>query len=118
MRKSVLAKNIKKLRLYKGMNQTEFAELFGINRSNIGSYEEARAEPKLEVLLKIAKHFKLTVDQVVSKELSVNEIAGFQLDYTNSGLSKSTKTMDHKLDEILERIAAMEKKLSDLAKKK
>jgi DNA-binding XRE family transcriptional regulator len=92
--------------------------LFGINRSNIGSYEEARAEPKLEILIKISTHFKLTVDQMIRKELTVNEIAGFQLEYDAPLNGKKSKSVDERLDEILERLGAIEKRLGQVKKDK
>jgi len=74
---SLIGINIKKIRSVKGLNQTEFANLFGLTRANIGSYEEQRAEPKLDVIIKIAKYFKLSIDKLVTKELTVNEISNF-----------------------------------------
>ncbi len=109
MEKSILAKNIKKLRLFKSMNQTEFAELFDINRSNIGSYEESRAEPKLEVLIKIADVFKLTLDQLVRKELTVNEIAGFKLPKEEK---TELKKLSSKIDELNKIMGEIQKKVS------
>ena len=78
MKKTTIGKNFKKLRLFKSLNQTEFADLFEVTRSAIGSYEEGRAEPKLETLIKVADHFKLKVDDIIRKELTVNQIAGFK----------------------------------------
>ncbi|UKN01915.1 helix-turn-helix domain-containing protein [Paracrocinitomix mangrovi] len=85
MDKTIIAKNFKKLRLFKSMNQSEFADLFGITRSSVGSYEEGRAEPKLDTLLKVADYFKLKVDDIIRKELTVNQIAGFNYP-TNEGI--------------------------------
>ena len=118
MRKSTLAKNIKKLRLIKGMNQTEFAELFGINRSNIGSYEEARAEPKLDVLMKMASHFNLTIDQIVGGELTVSELAGAEPESDSSATGRNDLSVDERLAEITKRLAAIEKAVSSPGKKK
>lgn len=74
---SVLKNNLKKLRKLKGLNQTEFAELFGLTRANIGSYEEGRAQPKTEILVQIAEHFGLSIEAFVNKELSVNDLSHF-----------------------------------------
>lgn len=62
------------------MTQTEFAELFNLKRTAVGSYEEGRAEPKIETLIKIADYFKLSLDQLLRKELSINEIFHFRDD--------------------------------------
>jgi len=77
---SYIGKNIRKIRISKKMTQTEFAELFNLKRTAVGSYEEGRAEPKIETLIKIADYFKLSLDQLLRKELSINEIFHFRDD--------------------------------------
>ena len=86
---SVIGINIKKIRGVKGLNQTDFANLFGLTRANIGSYEELRAEPKIETIIKIATYYKLPIDKLVRKELTVNEISNFDV---FSKLQLSTKS--------------------------
>lgn len=73
-----LNKNIKKLRTLKGLSQTEFAQLFDLSRANIGSYEEGRAQPKMEAVVNIANHFSISLDNFVNKELSVNDFLHFE----------------------------------------
>lgn len=70
-------KNIKKLRALKGLNQSEFAKLFDLSRANIGSYEEGRAQPKIDTATRIANYFSISLDEFVNKELSVNDLSGF-----------------------------------------
>ncbi|MDA3890157.1 MAG: helix-turn-helix transcriptional regulator [Salinivirgaceae bacterium] len=74
-----LGKNIKKIRAIKKLSQSAFAEVFGITRSSIGAYEEGRAEPKLEVIIKIAKYFSISVDSLINSEITVNELSHFHL---------------------------------------
>lgn len=74
---SIIGINIKKIRSVKGLNQTDFAKLFGLTRANIGSYEELRAEPKIDTIIKISTYYKLPIDKLVRKELTVNEISNF-----------------------------------------
>ena len=63
------------------MTQTEFAELFDLKRTALGSYEEGRAEAKIDTIIKIADHFKLSLDQLLRKELTINEIFHFKDDF-------------------------------------
>ena len=77
---SYFGKNIRKIRIAKKMTQTEFAELFDLKRTALGSYEEGRAEAKIDTIIKIAGHFKLTLDQLLRKELTINEIFHFRDD--------------------------------------
>jgi len=72
-----IQKNIKKLRSIKGLSQSEFAKLFDLTRANIGSYEEGRAQPKIEAATRIANYFSISLDDFVNRELTVNELSGF-----------------------------------------
>ncbi len=74
---SYFATNLRKLRKAKRLSQTEFAKIFSLTRAAVGAYEEGRAEPKLDKIIEIAKYFGLTVDQLVTKKISVNEIFHF-----------------------------------------
>lgn len=46
------------------------ASKLGIKRSLLGAYEEDRANPRLDVLVKAAEIFNMSVDQLVSKPIS------------------------------------------------
>lgn len=66
----IISKNIKFLRNVKGYTQEQLAEKLGIKRSLLGAYEEARADPRLNTLLKLSDQFHTTVDILISKDLS------------------------------------------------
>lgn len=70
---SVAGQNLKYLRKLRGWTQEEFAAKLGIKRSLLGAYEEERAEPRLEVLETISDMFKLTLDELLRKDLSDNK---------------------------------------------
>lgn len=76
---SHVGKNIRKLRTVKKLSQAAFAELFGLARPSVGAYEEGRSEPKMETLIQIAQHFGLSVDLLLTKELTVNELYNFDI---------------------------------------
>jgi transcriptional regulator with XRE-family HTH domain len=67
---SVAGKNLKYLRKLRGWTQEEFATKLRIKRSLLGAYEEERAEPRIEVLEVVGDLFKLTLDELLRKELS------------------------------------------------
>ena len=79
MSMSYVGKNIRKLRTVKKLSQAAFAELFGLARPSVGAYEEGRSEPKMETLTRIAQHFGLSVDLLLTKELTVNELYNFDV---------------------------------------
>jgi DNA-binding XRE family transcriptional regulator len=115
MKKSILARNIKKLRMFKSLNQTEFGALFDLNRPTIGSYEEGRSEPRLQTLLKIARHYKLTVDDLVSKELTVNQVAGFD---GPSSKKPGQTGIEQRLDDLERKIASLDASVRLVLKQK
>ena len=59
------SKKIKELRLGKGYSQTKLASKLGINKSIISAYENQERYPSVEVLIKLAKEFKVSVDWLV-----------------------------------------------------
>ncbi|MCC8154565.1 MAG: helix-turn-helix domain-containing protein [Tannerellaceae bacterium] len=71
---SKIGKNIKKIRNIRGLSQQAFADLFSLSRGNISSYEEFRAEPKIEIVLRIANYFGIPLEEFIEKDLSVNDL--------------------------------------------
>lgn len=82
---SYFGKNIKKIRSVKTLSQQSFAELFDLKRGTLGAYEEGRSEPKIETIIKIANYFSIPIDDLLTKELTVNALLKF----------KGTLTTDH-----------------------
>ena len=64
-----LAQNLKALRKRKKMTQQDLAEAVGVKRPSIGAYEEGRAEPKLETLLRMAQLFNVEVTDLIARNL-------------------------------------------------
>lgn len=62
--------NIKFLRKKKGLTQQQFADEIGIKRSLVGAYEEERAEPKYDLLKKIALYFDISLDDFINDEIN------------------------------------------------
>ena len=67
---SYAGKNLKYLRKLRGWTQEEFATKLGIKRSLVGAYEEERAEPRIDILEIISDLFKVTLDDLLRKDLS------------------------------------------------
>lgn len=83
-----IGKNIKKIRNVRGLSQQAFADLFDLTRGNISSYEEYRADPKIEVVIKIANFFSIPLSDFIEKDLSVNELLHY-----NAGLVLETEKL-------------------------
>jgi transcriptional regulator with XRE-family HTH domain len=67
---STAGKNLKYLRKLRGWTQEEFATKLQIKRSLLGAYEEERAEPRIDVLEMVGEMFKLTLDELLLKDLA------------------------------------------------
>src|SRR5690606_15081353 len=72
---TTVSKNIKQLRKSARLTQEQLAEKIGIKRSLLGAYEEGRADPRLNNLLAIARIFDVSVDQLISNDISNPEDA-------------------------------------------
>jgi transcriptional regulator with XRE-family HTH domain len=67
---SVAGQNLKYLRKLRGWTQEEFANKLNIKRSLIGAYEEERADPRIDILEIVGDMFKLSLDELLLKDLS------------------------------------------------
>lgn len=70
---SLANKNLKYLRKLRGWTQEEFAQKLRIKRSLLGAYEEERAEPRIDILEAVADMFKLTLDDLLRRDLAENK---------------------------------------------
>jgi transcriptional regulator with XRE-family HTH domain len=58
--------NVKRLREEKEYTQQQMAELINMHRSNYSKIESGQREISVEALDKIAKHFGMSIDQIVN----------------------------------------------------
>jgi transcriptional regulator with XRE-family HTH domain len=66
-----LASNIRFLREESNLSQIAFAKMFDLTRGKIASYE-AGIEPTLRTIVEISRHFDVSVDDLLTKDLSKN----------------------------------------------
>ncbi len=92
---SCFGKNIRKIRSVKTLSQQAMADLFDLKRGTLGAYEEGRSEPKIDTIIKIANHFSIPIGDLLTKELTVNDLLKFKSDLTlNQELSKRKQFPD------------------------
>lgn len=87
---------LKTLRLYNKMTQAQLAQKLGLTKSVISAYENGIRLPSYDILIHIAKIFKVTTDYLLNVETSNN------IDL--SGLSEAEK------EALLKLIRAMKQK--------
>ena len=61
----LIGKRIKELRNKYKYTQTELAEMVGVTKSTIAAYENDTRLPSFDVLIKMAKVFKVSVDSIL-----------------------------------------------------
>ncbi|HLP11759.1 MAG TPA: LexA family transcriptional regulator [Flavobacteriales bacterium] len=66
---SKVAHNISHLRKVKGITQEQMADHLGIKKSRLGSYEEGRSDPPIDVLIQLSSFFRLPIDALVRYDL-------------------------------------------------
>ena len=91
---SLAGLNLKYLRKLRGWTQEEFATKLNIKRSLLGAYEEERADPRLEVLEIIADVFKLSLDELLLKDLS-NQSASYLMKRRQQKMMSADRNVIH-----------------------
>lgn len=71
-----LSKNIRYLRKSKKWSQEELALKLGIKRSNIAAYESKNVEPRLGLILQMAKLFNVNMAELI--RVNIEEEGGIQ----------------------------------------
>ena len=61
-----------KLRKIKGLTQENFANEVGVSRQSVYKWESGQSYPEVEKLLKIARTFGVTVDDMLNDEMDVD----------------------------------------------
>lgn len=60
-----MIKNLKQLRLKKGLTQLQLAEILGVSQQSINKYENQGAEPDISTLKDLADFFHTSIDYLV-----------------------------------------------------
>ncbi|MFY0592462.1 XRE family transcriptional regulator [Roseivirga sp.] len=103
---STISGNIKYLRKLHQWTQGDFADKISIKRSLVGAYEEGRADPRLNNLLNMSKVFRVSVDQLLTKDLTGMDLTAIeQLGQSpKDNLKVLSITVDHKDNEFIDLI--------------
>lgn len=63
-------KNLKFLRKTSGCNQTNLGNKLGLERTSVSNYENDISEPPLQVVVRIANYFGVSLDELLINDLS------------------------------------------------
>lgn len=65
-----ISSNLKILRKFRKMSQEDVAQALGLTRSSYSGYENGVAEPGIENLIKMSAFFKVSLDDLLTKDLN------------------------------------------------
>ncbi|MBE6142334.1 MAG: helix-turn-helix transcriptional regulator [Erysipelotrichaceae bacterium] len=75
-------KLIKELRMETGLKASQFADVMGVNKSSVSKWENDEV-PSVEMLYRIARYFRITVDELIKGKLNnSSSIDKFVIDYS------------------------------------
>ncbi|MBL4708596.1 MAG: helix-turn-helix transcriptional regulator [Flavobacteriales bacterium] len=94
---SKIGSNIRKIRSVKSLSQVSFAQLFNLTRASVGAYEEGRAEPKIDTVIEVAKYFSISLGDMFTKDLTVNQLTNFRIS-EESELKKPIEKTERQLN--------------------
>ena len=69
----MIGKNLKYLRNKNKLSQQALSDILDIPRTTLGDYERTKTEPNIAMLIKMADHFDVKVDDLISADLSLSE---------------------------------------------
>lgn len=71
---SVLSENIRYLRAQLGYAQQKVADALKITRGRYAKYEDASSEPPIDILLRMSRYYRVSIDLLVSLDLKKYKI--------------------------------------------
>lgn len=79
--KNKLGKNIQALRSTFGESQEELGMILGIEKTAISNYEKGIRKPKREVLEEIAKHYMISVEELLNEDFDGTKKVKINIEY-------------------------------------
>lgn len=101
----LLNRKIKELRYENSLTQEQLAEILGIAKNTLCQYEKNKANPSLEIVLKIADYFGVSVDYLLGRED----------DFGNITIRSEGEKLTPREEELMEILRSMPESLQDIA---
>lgn len=60
-----MVKNLRKLRISRGISQQQLADVIGTSQQSVNKYENHNVEPDISSLIKLADYFETSVDYLI-----------------------------------------------------
>lgn len=69
-----LSTKLKSARTNSGLTRKQISTLIGVSESMIGHYETGERLPSLNILVKLASHYKVSIDYLLDHDTSSNNL--------------------------------------------
>lgn len=94
--------NIKELRTKKGVSQTVVAKAIGCSTNVYSRYERGEREPSIDLILKLAEYFDVTVDFMLGKEdTDLTNFTRYEIDMIKAARGADDRAKKDALDTLL-----------------
>ena len=91
----MLGKQLKLLRETAGKSQLEVCSALNIEQSTLANYENDKRIPKLEILIKLAEYYKVSVDCILGSEIAM--IIFTKMDWQIGTFEKNVKSWEYRM---------------------
>lgn len=111
----MLHSNIRFIRNSQHLTQEKFGKQFGITRGMVDSYERNVATPNAAIIAKIANHYEISIDNLLTKDFEKNPTLVYaKIDEPKTPLLASK---DELIFELKEEIKFLRNQITELTKK-
>lgn len=69
----MISQRLKQLRSENNLTQAQLASILGIAKTTLAAYEQGKSEPNIELLIKMANYFDISVDYLIGKTNCMHE---------------------------------------------
>ncbi len=106
-RKKLVINRLKKLRFEKDISQSDLCIATGINRLNYSNYENEKASPNVEVLVRLADFYDVSLDYICGR---TNKRQGLYVEAQDNSeaVKKEIQSLKEQLADIQGRITEIE----------
>lgn len=96
---------LKELRLIKGISQQEIADYLHCTSVTYSRYENGSRSPSLDLLVKLADYFDVTLDYLLGREnISENGLTKYEIDLINASRKSDKRAKEDALNLLLSHI--------------
>ena len=94
----MMVKNLKKLRIKKGVSQRELAKVEMVSQQRINKYENHDVEPDIGTLIKMADYFNVSLDYLVGREYCTDAVKGTQVAVSREDIEGLKNSVENFID--------------------